>query len=323
MNYSSESIVAFELLESFISHKGDKHIPTLFSALALFIKKNGPVMEDVHKRLQILQATPFGQIQKEIMEKSLRSDLADAKKGMYMYNVVYHVFQNRLIMLTSNYTARRYLYDEFGIRTASALYEHDFSLIFSATYGKLLERLKLIEEKLRVIRDCLQKQITLLEMLESDQVPYLQGLKERDQIRDLFLKERETFHEIALLSNMAENESNELLAVVQTHVLRLRQSLMAHVGIIKGNIGKDLAESRSKSEKAIVVFAFLLQFVVVVKSIKQILGIKAFKFLRSSGEKYLRELEAGSKQSLVALEKDDHRTIERFLASLDHIPQLL
>src|SRR3989338_8714805 len=86
VNYATYN---YGLLAKFVEGNVQNRIKTLYEHINVFITSNGPILEDIKQRTNIIDNIPFGKIRKAVMENSLRNDLDGAKKSLSTYNRIF------------------------------------------------------------------------------------------------------------------------------------------------------------------------------------------------------------------------------------------
>jgi hypothetical protein len=322
--------IAFELLEAFVEHKKSKLAPGL-KAIKLFIDKNSPILEDVYQRIKKIDRMPHGKVTRKIMESCLRKDLDEANKSLVLYNLLNNILKNRIVVLTSNYTAAKYLQDEYGLPTEKISFAGpDIELIWANSGGKLFELLRTSSIKIEQMRDLLYQQINDITLLEGNQTYYLEGLQKYDHVNDLFMKERQLFEELEKEFYLSKEDMAEVKALFLLHLNNLYQALTAYVNIMRSGINKDWQRRETNVQKLCFIFGFVIQmaslyvqFQLTVGSGGLFLLPRGFKFIRKSSQDVLYDLERKCRAGVVALKENNVKDLMAFQNSLSKAHNLM
>tara|TARA_Y100000310_G_C20528774_1_gene737410 strand:+ start:154 stop:1089 length:936 start_codon:yes stop_codon:yes gene_type:complete len=309
------------MLQAFVEHKGQKYIPLMFQELEKFIRENGPIIEDIHQRIKIRNVTQFGKLTGDILEKGLRYELKDAQNGLAIYkNTIEKISGYLTVMLDSNYSAQQFLKDQYGISVEySSLFAKDLKLQWSATYGLLLDRLKIIVGKIAVMHRYLEMQVELYLKLETPN-SFIHAIHEEEEIQKIFRMERDAYKRVVNLTKLSTHEVGQIRNVMAAQAHHLKEMLITHLQIIKSGSKDELAASEDRIEKALVVFGFVVRAAVVGTNISSIVVGKTL-----SHAKERLELMSRSSGSLLTKLTGDQKITQRYVKGLikilDHIPK--
>jgi hypothetical protein len=320
--------VAMYMLQAFVEHKGQKYLPLMFQELGVFIAENGPIIEDIHQRIKIRNNTKFGKLSAQVLEKSLRKGISDARSGLAIYkNTIERVSKYLTRMLDSNYSAQQFLQDQYGISAeSSAFFAEDLKLQWAATYGLLLDRLRQIIAKVAVMHKCLDMQIKLYHQLEDVPESFVHAVGDEEELQKWFRLERNSFHKCVNLAKLSTHEVGQIQNVMKAQAYHLKQALKTHLHIMKTGMQDEITENEDNIEKSLVIFGFVLRAAVVGVDINKRLLKKTLSFGTSTAAGKL-EVAAGNSSGLlnklVGDQKKAARYIKQFIRILEHLPNLI
>ncbi len=311
--------VAIEMLQAFVSHRGEKHIPAMFNALEIFIRKTAPIIEDMHQRLKLRNAKIYKDVTGDLIRRSLRAELKDAQRGLYHYQIIHNVLQNRLSMLSSHFSMPDYLQENYGIsRESSRFYSADLELLWASTYGLLIDRIRLIISKIEEMHLLLVKQIAMYNKLGSPHI-FIESIATEEGIHIEFQKERDAFREVVNLTKLSSHEIAQIQKIFFAQMFHLKQTLVTYVNIVRSGIDKQYPEEASALEKALVAAVFLVKLAAICLNIKKNVLRKTSRLGTRVIERKLTIFSEKSKDLLLAINVDP----KAFLRNAGHLLKMI
>ncbi len=263
----------YNLLTKFVEGNVQGRIQTLYQAINTFIEESGPILEDIQQRANIMNSIPFGKLKRAIIEDSLRGDYDGAKKGLSSYNRIFGKVDLYLGLMTSNYKLPQYLKENNVPAEQIVFFQKELQIYWEDTYGYHLNHLERCLKLLKQLRDILEEEVKLLEKIPGES--YLTALEENEQLAELFQKEIQIFWEFVQTAQLQEQETNKLIASLNTQIKKVRIQMRAYTEIIRKGLGKDLLESKTNLERTLIALMFLLGAINLIISIPKTLKKKA------------------------------------------------
>ncbi|MBT3984840.1 hypothetical protein HOD38_02850 [archaeon] len=251
-------------LDAYFKGKMQRSILGVYKRLSYFIRKNSVILEDVHKRLEIIRAISFGKISEEFMHESLRDDYAEAQKAMDLYNKTIKGVEFWLVNLNSSYNMGKFLRDS-GIPPGDVnITQKELDGLWQFTYGKHLERFEKVQTLLLKLKVLLQQQIWLLKGV--GETNFLRGFTENQKINLTFEEERKTFWELAKVAQVTTTEINETKQALETQIIKAKAKFKAIKRIMEKDYEVDM-QDRTAVERQVVRLNYLLGSLALIRDI--------------------------------------------------------
>ena len=261
-------------LDVYFKGKVERAILGVYKRLSYFIRKNGVILEDVNKRLEIIQAITFGKISEDFMHESLRADLVEAQKTMDLYNQTIKGIEFWLVNLNSSYDLGNFLRDN-GVPVGDVnVYRKELDELWQFTYGRHLERFEKVQNLLLKMKVLLQQQIGMLNKV--GETNFLKGFTENRRIYLNFKDERKTFWELAKIAQVTTTEINETKQALKRRIIKADAKLKALKGIMAKDYEVDL-QDRTIVERQVVKLNYLLGSLALIKEIPDDMKQKSMK----------------------------------------------
>ena len=262
------------LLAKFVEGNVQTKIIQLYKNINVFIEENAPILEEIQQKLDNLNRTPFGKISRNLIELDIRVDLNGAKKGLSAYNRMFGRLDLYLGLMTSNFKLPQFLAENNVSPEQIRFFQQELRTYWEVVYGYHIDHLERCLKILDELRQTLQKEIEILETIPGQS--YLEALDENEKIKTLFDLERAKFFELIETSKLQNEETSKIKALVSAQITKTQAMVKVLTARQKANLSKDLLESRTNLEKALITLIFLLGGLNILLSIPKNLKKRAF-----------------------------------------------
>jgi len=257
-----------DIYAAFMNGKVQQRFSLLSRTLAEFFAATQPEIEAVYHNIKMYENATLKSIRSKAYAENLRKDAEGAQACLTTYRRTFGQVDHHLAMSASNFGLPRFL-EENGIPASQiGPFQDELRELWGATYGDLTATWNQIRARLKRMHDLLEQQVTLLRGILH--VDYVDGFDEAEKLRELFAQERATFYEIMTIAEKSEKGLSRLEALVSTQVKKTRMELKVALKSLQATFGKDVDAARSRSQKSLIVFLYLLG------------AIGAFRELRST-----------------------------------------
>ncbi|MDO8661105.1 MAG: hypothetical protein Q7K43_04400 [Candidatus Woesearchaeota archaeon] len=275
----------YDLAKSFVEGNVQNKFYILAEAIHDFIVVISKVIEDVKILFDRLYAIPFGNIRSEELRKVWQEDLAQAEKFLSMYNRIFGRVDLNLGLIASTYDLPNFLIasgcPKELLSSVVSVVQADVRQYWESSYGAILMRFNALRDDLKDLRDVLDKEILLLKQLPYK--PYFEALDIVTSVKELFERERTIFwNRLVRDAKITDEEVGIIRNVFFGHQQRLKSMAVAHLGLLKKNIERDISASQTSLQRAILLLFYLWGAYKTLTELKKKLSGKAGEYFAVS-----------------------------------------
>jgi len=227
-------------------------------ALKNFIDNEAIIIETVNTRINQFYKKPlsnFTENETEI-EEYFRRDYEEATKSLRNYLRLWGTIDTNLALMSSNFRLPEFLIANGIPKEEIIFFQREVEAYWNGTYGKLVNKFSRIKEDLLVLHNTLDKEIKIIQGMP--QVNYFNGFKQSEELRRLFLFERQVFWKIVEESKIKPQDVDEARKLYYSTKKQSRAVLLTYLEVIKEASKNKMGEIKqlpTPTQKAIVLLA--------------------------------------------------------------------
>jgi hypothetical protein len=252
--------VVSDLAKAFVEGKAPQRFVELSAEMDKFLNLYQPILEEVYNAITDMENMKLGKIDPDKLIQDLEADLRNASEGLVDYNKIFDRVNTDIVIIMSNYDLRTFLKEALVGDSISgdelADLERAADVYWNDTYGYLTARWAVVWKKLRELRDVLQQEVDLLTMIPN--ATYRIAMKDNQDLRKLFMQERDKFYEIVhLFADTQDRFLSQTRSRFETALKQQRQALIAKRRTLNEQYQEKMAATKNEMVKGFIILSYL------------------------------------------------------------------